>query len=70
MPPLSQPVPPAAVSPLLFLHRYTPGEGLTLLPTPLSERLAAQVDTYITRFACVPAFTANLTIEAFGTITR
>jgi hypothetical protein len=46
--------------------RFTPATGrLELLPTPLARALAKEVSTFIERFASVPAFTANLTMDLF-----
>ncbi len=46
--------------------RFTPASGrLELLPTPLSKALAKEVSTFVERFASVPAFTANLTMDLF-----
>jgi mitotic spindle assembly checkpoint protein MAD1 len=46
--------------------RFTPATGrLELLPTPLARSLAKEVSTFIERFASVPAFTANLTMDLF-----
>lgn len=46
--------------------RFAAATGrLELLPTPLAKALAKEVGTFIERFASVPAFTANLTMDLF-----
>ncbi len=47
-------------------RRFTAEEGMQLVPTPFtSGRLAREVDTFVRRFKCIPALTANLTMESF-----
>lgn len=49
----------------LLFHMQRDGR-MVLVPTPYSsQRLAREVDTFITRFKSIPAFTANLTMETF-----
>ena len=38
---------------------------MELVPNAYSVRWAREVDTFIHKFHCIPAFTANLTIENF-----
>ncbi len=39
---------------------------MRLVPTPFTtQRLAREIDTFVTRFKCIPALTANLTMENF-----
>lgn len=52
--------------PCAVLCRYTPEGGMRLVPTPFTtQRLAREIDTFVTRFKCIPALTANLTMENF-----
>ena len=38
---------------------------MELVPTAFSKRLAREVDTFVHKFHCIPALTANLTMENF-----
>ncbi len=49
---------------LMFALKPKSG-GMQLLPTPYTERLKQEVETYIGRFRSIPAFLANLTMENF-----
>ena len=50
---------------MLLLCRYTKARGMELVPNMYSERCSREVNTFIVKFRCIPAFTANLTIENF-----
>jgi len=41
------------------------GSGFVLVATPLSRARSREVDTYIGRYASVPALTAAITLELF-----
>lgn len=44
---------------------------MELVPTPYTQgRLAREVDTFVVRFRCIPALTANLTMESFQKATQ
>lgn len=51
--------------------RYRAGEGVELVPFDYSSNreLELNVKTFIHQFKCIPAFTANLTIESFNKTT-
>ena len=51
--------------------RFTAGEGVEMLPLerPSSKELELNIKTFVHQFKCVPAFTANLTIEMFNKTT-
>lgn len=51
--------------------RYRAGEGVELVPFDysLNKELELNVKTFIHQFRCIPAFTANLTIENFNKTT-
>ncbi len=38
---------------------------MELVPNAYSVKWTREVDTFINKFNCIPAFTANLTIENF-----
>ena len=38
---------------------------MELVPNVYSAKWSREVDTFISKFRCIPAFTANLTIENF-----
>jgi mitotic spindle assembly checkpoint protein MAD1 len=50
---------------LMLVFRYTKAGGMQLVPNAFSARMSREVDTFIQKFKCIPAFTANLTIENF-----
>mmetsp|Transcript_6608 Transcript_6608/g.23292 ORF Transcript_6608/g.23292 Transcript_6608/m.23292 type:complete len:737 (+) Transcript_6608:1-2211(+) len=40
--------------------------SLVLIPTPYSDTLQREIDTFVTRFGSLPALLANLTMESFN----
>lgn len=39
---------------------------MQLVPTPYTQgHLAREIETFVNRFHCIPALTANLTMESF-----
>eukprot|EP00958_Prasinococcus_capsulatus_P005482 scaffold527_cov368-Prasinococcus_capsulatus_cf.AAC.50 len=44
---------------------YTPGVGMELIPNEYATSLHQAVDTFVNRWKCIPALTANLTMELF-----
>ncbi|KAG1666520.1 hypothetical protein FOA52_014417 [Chlamydomonas sp. UWO 241] len=50
---------------MLLVFRYTKAGGMQLVPNKYSERMGREVDTFIHKFKCIPAFTSNLTMENF-----
>ncbi len=50
--------------------RLSKAKGIRLVPTPYSEGLRQQVDTFLSKYKSVPAFTANLTMELFNQSTQ
>jgi hypothetical protein len=50
--------------------RLSKAKGIRLVPTPYSEGLRQQVDTFLSKYKSVPAFTANLTMELFNQATQ
>ncbi|KAG2488979.1 hypothetical protein HYH03_012420 [Edaphochlamys debaryana] len=50
---------------VLLIFRYSGGH-MELVPTTFTrERLAREVGTFVTKFNCIPALTANLTMDNF-----
>ena len=51
--------------------RFTAGEGVEMLPLEYSssKELELNIKTFVHQFKCIPAFTANLTIEMFNKTT-
>ena len=45
--------------------RYTKARGMELVPNAHSAKMAREVSTFVSKFKCIPAFTANLTMENF-----
>lgn len=54
----------------VLMFRLAAGKGPELLPTPFSDRLRREVDTFVSKFRSVPALTANLTMELFNKQTQ
>ena len=50
--------------------KLSKAKGIRLVPTPYSEGLGRQVDAFLAKCKCVPAFTANLTMELFNQSTQ
>ncbi|EFJ39612.1 hypothetical protein VOLCADRAFT_100757 [Volvox carteri f. nagariensis] len=50
----------------LLVFRYTGGGRMELVPNTFTrERLAREVETFVRKFNCIPALTANLTMDNF-----
>lgn len=49
-----------------LVFRFTKEHGMKLVETEFTKkRLHREVETFVTKFDSIPAFTANLTIENF-----
>jgi hypothetical protein len=73
---------PSAASTIISLHplletrsrgseavlsfKLSKAKGIRLVPTPYSDSLRKQVETFLSKYKSVPAFTANLTMELFN----
>ena len=64
-PETSTPSPPLKFEKIL--GRFTQGGGMEMLDTPFTTQPSRQqeVQTFISKFRSIPAFTANLTMELF-----
>lgn len=50
----------------MLVFRYTKERKMVLVETEFTrKRLQREVDTFVTKFDSIPAFTANLTLENF-----
>lgn len=48
-----------------YMYRYSGGR-MELVPNAFTrDRLSREVDTFVRKFNCIPALTANLTVENF-----
>ena len=54
-----------------LVFKYRAGEGVEMIDSPFSSSslLEPMVKTFVRQFKCIPAFTANLTIENFNKTT-